>query len=131
MSEPRHAASDAIELPSLKPLSSGGDWGAVAREYLDESRSRLYDWHKSGATGDAVVAAYTGVMDNLVRVLFDAASTAYVERYSRLDQRCTVIAQGGYGRAELNPCSDIDLLFLYPSKREPFIEYVAERTLYT
>jgi [protein-PII] uridylyltransferase len=38
----------------------------------------------------------------------------------------TVVAQGGYGRGELNIQSDIDLLFLYSWKPNPFVETVAE-----
>ena len=82
----------------------------------------LFERHQRGASGHEIVDGYTGAMDHLLRSLFDAANAAYVERFSRLDQRCTVVAQGGYGRAELNPCSDIDLLFLYPYKRDPYIE---------
>ncbi|MBI3786290.1 MAG: hypothetical protein HY270_23115, partial [Deltaproteobacteria bacterium] len=103
-----------LEAPAPEPLVLGDDWGRSAREHLERTKDRLFEWHNQGASGQAIVDAYTAVMDDLLRKLFDAASTEYAERFSRLDQRCTVVAQGGYGRAELNPCSDIDLLFLYP-----------------
>ncbi len=116
---------------TLGPLVAGADWGEQARDYLQRVKAALCERHRGGASGHEIVAAYTAAMDQLIRTLFEAASAACAERFARLDQRCTVVAQGGYGRGELNPCSDIDLLFLYQYKREPYIEYVSERILYT
>jgi len=118
-----------LQLPTLR-FEPGTAWGQQAREYLREARAQLYEEHRRGASGHAVVDAYTGAMDELVRALFVAANEAYTERYSRLDQRCAVVAQGGYGRGELNPCSDIDLLFLFQHKVDPYIESIVERILY-
>lgn len=130
MSEPDVAAIVAA-FPPLEPLSPESDWGRPAREFLQTVKAQLYGHHQRGASGHAVVHSYTEAMDRLIRALFDAANVEYAQRYSRLDQRCAVVAQGGYGRGELNPGSDIDLLFLYPNKREPYIEHVAERMLYS
>jgi [protein-PII] uridylyltransferase len=124
------SAAISTTFPLLLPFQPQTAWGQQAREYLDEARSQLYDLHRQGASGHAVVAGLTAVMDHLLRALFDAASAEYAERSSRLNQRCAMVAQGGYGRRELNPCSDIDLLFLYEHKRDPYVESVAERILY-
>ncbi len=118
-----------LQLPRLR-LEVGESWGQEARAYLQEAKAQLYEQHRRGASGHAVVNAYTGAMDELIRALFAAANTAYTERYSRLNQLCAVVAQGGYGRGELNPCSDIDLLFLFQHKIDPYIESIVERILY-
>ena len=70
------------------------------------------------------------MVDHVVQALYDAARASYAERYTVLDQRVALIAQGGYGRGELNPCSDIDLLVLYPQRPDAFVETVAEKVLY-
>lgn len=118
-------------LPPPPLLPSDTKWGVLAREHLQEVKERLYQVHRAGASGQSIVDAYTLVIDRLLCALFQAASDAYAERFSRLGQRCAVVAQGGYGRAELNPGSDIDLLFLCEPNRGAYIENVAERICYT
>jgi [protein-PII] uridylyltransferase len=128
------------ETPAFVPLASAETLpavsgevaraGAVAREYLGRVKAEVRARHESGVGGLALVAAYTDAVDRLVTFLFADASTHFLSRYARLNQQCVVVAQGGYGRGELNPSSDIDLLFLYPWKQTPYIETVAEVILY-
>ena len=119
-------------LPDLPAADGvGEDLSAIAKHYVAEVRATLAEEHRAGASGSTIVAAYTGAIDRLVTFLFDCATLEYTRRYVMLDHRCTVTAQGGYGRAELNPSSDVDLLVLYPWRQNPYVETVAERLLYT
>jgi [protein-PII] uridylyltransferase len=117
------------ELPAVD--DGGGNLSAIAKQYILDVHAVLAERHRAGASGTAVVTAYTGAVDRLVGFLFNSATAEYTRRYVMLDHRCTVAAQGGYGRYELNPASDIDLLVLYPWKPNAYVETVAERILYT
>lgn len=131
LASPRSALfrADEIELPAS---AGGGDrLGAIARAYLQQARRRLQAWHEAGAGGEEIVTAFTAAADRIIRYLYDIAVSDFLSRNPRMNQRCAVLAQGGYGRGELGPGSDVDLLFLYSWKVNPFVESVAEKILYT
>ncbi len=127
-----------LEFPSLPPINpeaeEGLSLGALhsrTRAYVEELRTRLKEAHCWGASGREVVELYTAGIDRLIVYLFEAASHNYALRHPRLRQRCSVIAQGGYGRGELNPYSDLDLLFLFPTKVTPYVETICETIYYS
>ena len=114
-------------LDTLPPVSgNAARAGARAREFLVRVREEVRARQDAGVGGLALVAAYTDAIDRLVARLVADATLHYQSKNPRLNQRCTVVAQGGYGRGELNVHSDIDLLFLYPWKANPYVETVAE-----
>ena len=86
--------------------------------------------HPSRGLEAANAGAY--LMDQLIGVLFDAV----VERLVPLanpttGERLTLIAVGGYGRAEMAPHSDVDIGFLTPGRQTAWAEQVIESILYT
>src|SRR5262249_1392701 len=84
---------------------------AFFRQALTQGFDSLKVRHAEGASGQESVRAHPPLMDevifSLTRLIADASARA------RLDATpLVVVALGGYGRPELPPPSDIDLMVL-------------------
>jgi len=78
-----------------------------------------------------IAASYCYLTDGVVRAVYYAATTYMHPKPSGTkSQRITLMALGGYGRAEMAPFSDVDLLFLTPYKITAWAESVIESMLY-
>ncbi len=96
------------------------------RAYLEAVREYLLDLHDQGVPSHRVNEEHADLTDRLIRKLFRLAEDRYFADFPRLNFRVALIAVGGYGRRELNLASDIDLLFLYRGKMNPYVETLAE-----
>lgn len=77
---------------------------AGARALLAEEDRIIKETHFAGAGGGEIVERRTALIDRVLRGLY--------HRFSRDPAMPALIAVGGYGRGELNPHSDIDILLL-------------------
>lgn len=125
-----YALEDALKncLEKLEP--NGAETLALIKEYLELCSTAIHSTHESGGAGLEVAALRTIAIDRLVCALFDLAGREYCMKYRKAEQTCTIVALGGYGRAELSPLSDIDIMFLYPWKVGSYAETIIERVLY-
>jgi len=86
------------------------------RRFLRLEGERLRMRQRLGLDGLEIATARSHVMDTLLlRVCGAAAEHAAPGARKELTQ-CAIVALGGYGRGELAPASDIDLLFLHPGR---------------
>ena len=105
---------------------------ALLREALESGRAELSArLEEVPSAGHACVGAHAFLIDQLVRLIHDhVVAHVYPLANRSAGERLTILAVGGYGRAEMAPHSDIDIAFLTPTRRAPWCEQVIEAMLY-
>lgn len=76
--------------------------------------------HEKGLSGGDYCQSRSSLMDSVLQRLWKRVMVSLGERDRR--PGISLLAVGGYGREELNPFSDIDLLFLHPPGRGKELE---------
>jgi [protein-PII] uridylyltransferase len=107
----------------------------VYKKFLKVEEHRLRLLHHAGGGGREIAQGRAQVMDVVLRHVFKAADENY--RQTRAGDVVTVslVAIGGYGRGELSPYSDIDIMFLHNSSSRatslhPYLKEMVEQVLY-
>jgi [protein-PII] uridylyltransferase len=100
------------------------------RTALAEGLDALKQRHAGGASGQDSVRAHAGFMDELVQTIVRLVG-ADAEAAGLRPTPLVVVALGGYGRGELHPSSDIDLMVVYDGELSPYVQRVMQELLYT
>lgn len=104
---PPHTHAEALrELPAF-PQGAPADRLDRARTYQRNTGARVETFHREGAAGLSTCRLLAAATDHLVRALFDE-----LRAENKSPEGLALIALGSYGRRELSPHSDLDLLLL-------------------
>ena len=105
-------ADAKARLPS-PPNSDPAERLARYKGFLKIETHRLKLQHRAGGGGREICQARAAILDALLQHLWREAKNSLSAQAQKEFPPITLIAIGGYGRAELNPHSDIDFMFLH------------------
>src|SRR5438105_8092120 len=102
----------------------------AAKEWLAAERRKLREQHESGSPGIQVCAHLTEMLDKVVLSLYETALADFPEQAPRYRDEVALVALGGYGRGDVAPYSDIDLMILHSPAIGSLIERLAKRLMH-
>jgi len=127
--------ADAKERLPLPPTGDATEQLARYRAFLKVETHRLKIQHRGGAGGLEICAARAAMLDALLKHLWESGRGSLSPQAQKEFPPLALIAIGGYGRAELNPHSDIDFMFLHDgqvaaNRPLPYLSRLIDRVLY-
>jgi [protein-PII] uridylyltransferase len=101
------------------------------KKFLKVEEHRLRLKHQAGGGGREICARRSELIDILLQYVFGAAAAA-AGGNGTAKVPLALVALGGYGRGELNPFSDIDVMLLHRQRDEisPHLEEMVNQVLY-
>jgi [protein-PII] uridylyltransferase len=120
---------------SLPPNAGAAEKLACYKGFLKVETHRLKMHHNRGGEGHLICAGRATVVDVLLEHLWDTARSGMSAQAQKEFPPLALVAIGGYGRAELNPHSDIDFMFLHDgqvaaNRALPYLSKVIDGVLY-
>ncbi len=122
-----------MSLLQLAPEAVAGDRASFNRALAAAHRAArelIRSEHRAGADGLAVMANLTRLLDELMEAVCARAAEELAREGVKREGRLVLLALGSYGRRELAPHSDVDILFLVPQAVSPWVVSFTERVLY-
>jgi len=101
----------------------------VLRQHLASNVDFLRAAHLGGASGQQSVQAYAAFMDGFLGTLYRLAVDD-ARREGLTATPLVLVALGGYGRGELHPLSDLDLMLIYDGEMGPYVQRATQGLLY-
>ncbi len=125
-----NAAKRLVLPPNRLPAQELGRY----KTFLKVETHRLKILHRGGTGGRELCQARAAVLDVLLRHILDAVKQYTVLPPKTSPLQLALVAIGGYGRGELNPHSDIDIMLLHDAdtpqlnrgKSHPFLEALVQ-----
>ena len=123
---------DQLIVGKVTPQEVRGEFLDLLKAAMEDGRTEVRRRFDAGeANGEQVAQALSFRADQIIRLIYDFATDhVYPASNPTEGERLCVAAVGGYGRGELAPFSDIDLLFVLPYKETARQEQVIEYILY-
>ena len=105
------------------------------KAFLKIETHRLKLQHRAGVGGREICEARAAILDALLRHLWAEAKGSLSPQAQKEFPPLALVAIGGYGRAELNPHSDIDFMFLHDgqiaaNRPLPYLSKLIDGVLY-
>ena len=98
---------------SFSPNATPAEKLARYKNFLKVETHRLKLLHRAGASGIQVCQGRATILDVLLRHFWNTAVSTLSPQAQEEFPPIALVAIGGFGRAELNPQSDIDFMFLH------------------
>src|SRR5436309_15330337 len=100
------------------------------RQALAQGFDSLKVRHAEGASGQESVRTHARLMDDVIFSLTRLIAADAVGDGLEATP-LVVIALGGYGRGELHPLSDVDLMVIYGDVMSPYVQRMMQEVLYS
>jgi [protein-PII] uridylyltransferase len=106
------------------------------KNFLKVETHRLRLLHRAGGSGREICRARSAILDLLLQYILEGIKNGSPQLAGSAPPVFALVAIGGYGRAELNPYSDIDIMFLHDgegvvrSRARPALAALVDGLLY-